>query len=156
LLGTVAPRSLPAPARLILCGTTRRNEFSPLSRVKYLAYGDAILAKREALAHGGTDAVLLNTRGHVACCTVGNIFVRDERGWATPPLGDGPLPGLARARILKATGAEERALTAGDIAQAREVIITNSLGITPASHLEGRALPRAPNSAELDAIYEGP
>jgi branched-chain amino acid aminotransferase len=156
LLGTAAPRAAPAPARLILCGTTRRNEFSPLSRVKSLAYGDAILAKREALAAGATDAVLLNTSGHVACCTVGNIFVRGVRGWATPPPGDGALPGLARARVLDVTGAEERRLTEDDIAQAREVIITNSLGITAVSHLEGRALPCAPISAELDAIYEGP
>jgi branched-subunit amino acid aminotransferase/4-amino-4-deoxychorismate lyase len=156
LLATVAPQSQPAPARLILSGTTRRNEFSPLARVKSLAYGDAILARREALAAGATDAVLLNTRGNVACCTVGNIFMRDERGWATPPLGDGPLPGLARARVLNVTGAAERTLTAGDIAHAREVIVTNSLGITRVSHFEGRALPGAPISTELDAIYESP
>jgi branched-chain amino acid aminotransferase len=153
LMGAVAPLAAPAPAQLILCGTTRRNEFSPLSRVKYLAYGDSILARREALAHGGTDAVLLNTGGHVACCAVGNIFVRDGTGWATPPLSDGPLPGLARARLLAAIGAEERTLTAADLAGAREVVITNSLGITAVSHLEGRALAAPTISAEIDAIY---
>jgi branched-subunit amino acid aminotransferase/4-amino-4-deoxychorismate lyase len=156
LLATVAPRAAPGPARLIFCGTTRRNEFSPLSRVKYLAYGDAILARREALATGATDAVLLNTSGNAACCTVGNIFVRLEDGWATPPLRDGPLPGLARARLLKAAGAQERTLTAADIAGAREVVITNSLGITPVSHLEGRALAAPSILAEIDAIYLGP
>jgi branched-chain amino acid aminotransferase len=153
LLGAAAPLAAPAPARLIFCGTTRRNEFSPLSRVKYLAYGDAILARREALAVGGTDAVLFNTGGNAACCTVGNIFVRDASGWATPPLNDGPLPGLARARLLKAISAQERTLTADDIADAREIVITNSLGVTVISHLEGRALPPPSISAELDAIY---
>jgi branched-chain amino acid aminotransferase len=153
LLGTVAPRAAPARARLIFCATTRRNEFSPLSRIKYMAYGDAILARREALAMGGTDAVMFNTGGNVACCTVGNIFVRDALGWATPPLTDGPLPGLARARVLTAIGAQERTLTADDLAGAREVIITNSLGITAVSHLEGRALGPPTISAECDALY---
>jgi branched-chain amino acid aminotransferase len=153
LLGTVAPLAAPSPARLIFCTTTRRNALSPLSRVKYLAYGDAILAKREAIARGATDAVLLDTGGHVACCTVGNIFARSDSGWATPPLSDGPLPGLARGRLLKAINAQERTLTPGDISAARELIITNSLGITPVSHLEGRALPATPTGSDLTAIY---
>jgi branched-subunit amino acid aminotransferase/4-amino-4-deoxychorismate lyase len=155
LIATVAPFAAPISARLILCGTTRRNEFSPLSRIKYLAYGDAILAKREALAMAATDAVLLNTRGHVACCTVGNLFARDESGWATPPLSDGPLPGLARARVLAALGAEERTLTAEEIAGAREALITNSLGITVVSQIEDRPLATPPISTELAAIYRG-
>jgi branched-chain amino acid aminotransferase/4-amino-4-deoxychorismate lyase len=153
LLATVAPRVAPAPARLIFCGTTRRNAFSPLSRVKYLAYGDAILAKREALAKGATDAVLFNTGGNAACCTVGNIFVRQEDGWTTPPVSDGALPGLARARLLTAIGAQKRSLTADDLANAREAVITNSLCVTVVSHLEGRALAAPSIAAELEAIY---
>jgi branched-subunit amino acid aminotransferase/4-amino-4-deoxychorismate lyase len=156
MIATVAPFPVPIPARLILCGTTRRNEFSPLSRIKYLAYGDAILAKREALAMAATDAVLLNTSGHVACCTAGNIFVRDESGWATPPLADGPLPGLARKRLLAALGAEERTLTAKELADAQEAIVTNSLGITVVSHIEGRRLETLSIPAELEAIYRNP
>jgi branched-chain amino acid aminotransferase len=154
LLGSVAPLAAPAPARLIFCGTTRRNAFSPLSRVKYLAYGDAILARREAITMGGTDAVLLNTSGNVACCTVGNIFMRDDGGWATPPLSDGPLPGLARKRVLAALHAEERTLSHDDLVGAREAIITNSLAITAVSHLEGRPLPAPSILPDLDAIYE--
>ncbi len=153
LIASVAPLAAPAPARLVLCGTTRRNELSPLSQVKYLAYGDSILARREAIAKGGTDALLLNTRGNIACCTVGNIFTRHERGWATPPLSDGALPGLARARLLAAIGAEERALTPDDIANAREAVITNSLGTTVVSHIEGRVLPASSICAEFTAIY---
>ncbi len=136
-----------------MCRTTRRNEFSPLSRVKYLAYGDSILSRREALAKGGTDAVLLNTAGNVASCTVGNIFARLDRGWATPPLSDGALPGLARARLLAAIDAEEWTLTPDDIANAHEVVITNSLGATVASHVEGRALPASSICPELAALF---
>jgi branched-subunit amino acid aminotransferase/4-amino-4-deoxychorismate lyase len=153
LLGSIAPLAVPPPARLIVCTVTRRNELSPLSRVKYMAYGDAILAKREALAKGATDAVLCNTRGHVSCCTVGNIFARLESGWVTPPLRDGPLPGLARARLLAATGAQERTLSPLDLAMAREAVITNSLGATAVTHLEGRTLAAPSIGAELAAIY---
>jgi branched-chain amino acid aminotransferase len=153
LLGTIAPLAAPAPARLIVCTATRRNEFSPLSRVKYMAYGDAILAKREALAKGATDAVLCNTRGNVSCCTVGNIFVRLDGEWVTPPLSDGPLPGLARACLLARIGAQERTLSASDLANAREAVITNSLVVTAVTHLDGRALDAPSIDAELAAIY---
>jgi branched-chain amino acid aminotransferase len=153
LLGSVAPLAAPTPARLIVCTATRRNEFSPLSRVKYMAYGDAIVAKREALAREATDAVLRNTHGNVSCCTVGNIFVRLDGGWVTPPLNDGPLPGLARARLLAATGAQERTLSAGDLGTAREAVITNSLGATAVARLEGRALAAPSIGAEMAALY---
>jgi branched-chain amino acid aminotransferase len=153
LLGSVAPLAAPAPARLIVCTATRRNEFSPLSGIKYMAYGDAILAKREALAKEATDAVLSNTRGNVSCCTVGNIFVRLDSGWVTPPLSDGPLPGLARSRLLARIGAQERTLPTRDLANAREAVITNSLGATAVTHLEGRALAAPSISDDLAAIY---
>jgi branched-chain amino acid aminotransferase len=153
LLGTVAPLAAPAPARLIICTATRRNEFSPLSGIKYMAYGDAILAKREALAKGATDAVLCNTRGTVSCCTVGNIFVRVDSGWVTPPLSDGPLPGLARSRLLARIGAQERTLSTQDLVNGREAVITNSLGATVVTHIEGRALAAPSIGDELAAIY---
>jgi branched-chain amino acid aminotransferase len=153
LLGTIAPLTAPALARLIVCTATRRNELSPLSGIKYMAYGDAILAKREALAKGATDAVLCNTRGNVSCCTVGNIFVRVDSGWVTPPLSDGPLQGLARARLLARIDARERTLSTEDLANAREAVITNSLGATAVTHLEGHALAAPSISAELAALY---
>jgi branched-chain amino acid aminotransferase len=153
LLGSIAALAAPAPARLIVCTATRRNELSPLSGIKYAAYGDAILAKREALAKGATDAVLLNTRGNVSCCTVGNIFVRLDGGWVTPPLRDGPLPGLARARLLAGIGAQERTLSVRDLADAHEAVVTNSLGVTAVTHFEGRAREALSIEAELAAIY---
>jgi branched-chain amino acid aminotransferase/4-amino-4-deoxychorismate lyase len=153
LLGSVTPLPTPAPARLIVCTATRRNELSPLSGIKYMAYGDAILAKREALAKGATDAVLCNTRGNVSCCTVGNLFVRVDSGWVTPPLSDGPLPGLARARLLPRIDAQERTLSTRDLATAREAVITNSLGATVVTHVEGRALAAPSIGADLTAIY---
>ncbi|MBB1092230.1 aminotransferase class IV [Rhodopseudomonas palustris] len=157
LLGSIAPIAavpMPAAARLVICRSTRRNEFSPLTRVKHLSYGDALLARREAGDRNATDAVLLNTRGHVACSTVGNIFVRDRNGWATPPLDDGALPGLARARALVALGAEQRSIEASALRSVDAAVLTNSLGITPVSHLDDRPLGVVESPAALAKLYD--
>ena len=95
LLMTCAPSALVTePQRLIIARSTRRNEYSPLSRIKSLNYGDSILARREALSRGATDALMLNGRGYVVCATVGNLFVRINGEWVTPPVSDGILPGI--------------------------------------------------------------
>src|SRR5918992_6403057 len=49
----------PAPARAVISGI-RRNEQSPLSRIKSLSYLDAVLALREARARGADEALLCN------------------------------------------------------------------------------------------------
>ena len=67
---------------------------------KSLGYGDAILARREAVANRADDAVLLNCQGNLACSTVGNVFLRIHGEWLTPDLDSGILPGLARARLI--------------------------------------------------------
>lgn len=153
LLASIAPYVAAAPAQLIVSQTTRRNERSPLSRLKTLAYGDSLIAKREALARGASDAVMLNTRDHVACCTVGNLFIRDASGWATPRLDDGVLNGLARTRVLAALGARERIIAADELAGVSEAIITNSLGIASVTHMEGRALEASNIAQRLAELY---
>ncbi|HEV2574604.1 MAG TPA: aminotransferase class IV [Beijerinckiaceae bacterium] len=153
LLASIAPYVAASPAQLIVSQSTRRNEHSPLSRLKVLAYGDALVAKREALARGATDAVLLNTQGDIACCTVGNLFIRDGNGWATPRLEDGVLNGLARARVLQALGARERRIAVIELGTIHEALITNSLGLAPVTHIEGRALKVSEISTKLVNLY---
>ena len=53
----------------------RRNEHSPLSRVKSLAYLDNILALREAAEAGCEEALLLNTAGRLAGGSRSNVFL---------------------------------------------------------------------------------
>lgn len=43
---TVASSPAPLPQDFVVCRSTRRNEHSPLSRIKSLGYGDNILARR--------------------------------------------------------------------------------------------------------------
>jgi branched-chain amino acid aminotransferase len=127
----------PAPARVVVATTTRRNEASPLSRIKSLNYLDNILARKEAEEKGADDAVMLNTRGNVACATVANIFLLVDGGLLTPPVADGALPGTARADVIALARAEEKTVTREMLANASEVFLSNALGIRPVTHIDG-------------------
>jgi branched-chain amino acid aminotransferase len=126
------------PARLIT-SNIRRNETSPLSRIKSLSYGDNIMAAREATMAHVDDALMLNSKGHVTCATIGNIFAVIRGELATPPLADGVLPGITRQKLLK--GAVEMSLTLSDLQNAEAVFLTNSLRLLrPITELDGKAL----------------
>ncbi len=91
-----------------------------------------ILAQREAAAQEADDAVLLNTAGHVVEFTASNLFVVKDGGLVTPPLGDGPLPGITRRAVLSLAGelripVEERSFGPELLDGADEVFATNSL-----------------------------
>ena len=80
--------------------TVRRNEGSPLSNLKTLAYADAVLARKLAFERGYDDALLLNNKGNVACATSSNFFLVKDDVVITPPLSDGVLPGIVRSLLL--------------------------------------------------------
>ena len=68
------PPSLPQAMSACIVGI-RRNEHSPLSQLKSLAYLDNILALREAEAAGCDEAILLNTAGRIAGGSRSNLFL---------------------------------------------------------------------------------
>lgn len=145
LLASAAPAAAPAgPARLSL-SAVRRNEGSPASRLKSLAYLDNILARQEARARGADEAVMLNNRGEVACAAAANLFwVRDGRLF-TPALGCGVLAGVLRARVIAVAaglGVEvvEVAAHPEELAAAEAVFLTNSLiGLREVAALDATA-----------------
>ncbi|MGH6741889.1 MAG: aminotransferase class IV, partial [Bradyrhizobium sp.] len=83
LMRTSPAPAPPGPATVIVAQTVRRNEGSPLSRIKSLNAGDQILALREALDRGADDALLLNNQRKLCCATAGNVFVRIGGAWLT-------------------------------------------------------------------------
>lgn len=102
-LMTVTPAPPPAddtPVTAVIAESVRRNEHSPLSRIKSLNYGDQLVAFREAQAAGGQEAILLNTGGHVACTSAGNIIIVEHGRWLTPPKADGAMDGTKRAALI--------------------------------------------------------
>lgn len=125
------------PARLITAKSTRRNEHSPLARIKHTNYLDNLLARQEAAKAGADDAVLLNTAGNVAETSVANVFVLVDGYLLTPPVADGALPGIMRGEALKLARGEERTVAPEMLARASEVFLTNSLGVRPVTHIDG-------------------
>jgi branched-chain amino acid aminotransferase len=126
------------PMSLMVAQSTRRNEQSPLARVKNLGYLDNILARREAVAAGADDAVLLNTQGRVAETTIANIFCLIGGGLVTPPVSEGALPGVMRAEVIRLARAEERPIAADELARASEIFVSNALGIRPVLRMNGQ------------------
>jgi len=124
----------------------RRNETSPLSRLKTLSYLDNVLARRQARDAGADEALMLNTAGLVACAAAANLFwIAGERLY-TPALDCGVLDGIMRAQVMASAhelGAPVQAARVGieALEQADAIFLTNSLaGICPVLALDGRAV----------------
>lgn len=117
------------PARLIISKTTRRNEFSPLSRIKSLNYLDSILARQEAEFLGADDALLLNTRGVIAEATASTFFVRIDGILMTPLVSGGALPGIFRALMIERAGVVERSIPPKMLQKADAAFLGNALGV---------------------------
>lgn len=127
------------PPRLIIAETVRRNEHSPLSRIKSLNYGDNILALMEAKEKGADDAIILNAAGNPACATAANIFVLIGGKLFTPPVSDGAMDGITRQKMLPK--AIEKSMGIEDMMEADSIYLTSSiLGIRAAKSLNGRKL----------------
>jgi len=120
------PAPPPTPVRVIVARSTRRNEKSPLSRIKTLNCLDSILARMEAADTGVDDALLLNAEGRIAEGTASNLLAVIDGLVVTPPVADGAMPGVARGRAL-AGGAIERSLTVADLSRATALFLSNSL-----------------------------
>ena len=129
-----------APARLIVCNTTRRNEHSPLSRIKSLNYLDSILARREAAARGADDALLMNTAGTIAEATAANLVLLLDGRAVTPSTADGALPGIARGLLLQAGWVSEARVAVSMLAVAEGALLVNALGSRLVSSIDAMEL----------------
>ncbi|KAF0196320.1 MAG: Aminotransferase class IV [Bacillota bacterium] len=133
----------------LIAQTTRRNEQSPLSRHKTTNFMDSILARKEARSRNADEAILLNTKGHLAEGSVSNLFLIKDGEILTPRIADGALPGIIRGKVLelckeKGLAVRETVLTPQDFKQADEAFLTNSLlGIMPLFKAESRVLDSA-------------
>ena len=135
----------------------RRNETSPLSRLKTLSYLDNVLARREARAAGAEEALMLNGQGEIACAAAANVFWISGGRLFTAALECGVLDGIMRGRVIaqaRAMGVEVAEIAAGADALegADGVFLTNSLiGVRPVASLDGRALAQSPLTEGLRA-----
>ena len=158
LFATAAPAPKPTTSARLVLAQTRRNDGSPTSRLKSLAYLDNVLARREAQAAGADEAVMLNTRGELACCAAANLFwISEGRLW-TPALDCGVLAGIARGELMsraEAARIEAAVARVGPEAldRADAVLISNSLiGVRQVSQVGSRALASHPLAERLAGL----
>ena len=148
---TVSPRPADAAPQRLHTAAVRRNDASPASRLKTMAYLDNVLARREAEAAGADQALMLNTRGELACADSANLFWLAGRTLMTPALECGVLDGTLRGLLMERAGGAGWSVQAVRAAPealegADAVFLTNSvMGVRPVSALDGRGL--EPNPA---------
>jgi branched-chain amino acid aminotransferase len=137
-------RKLPARSELrAVISSIRLDAASKLAGIKSANRALYEVAQHEARNAGFTDAVLLNGEGQIVELTTSNVFVVKNGDLFTPPLSDGPLPGITRAVVL--TIAAKLGITAYEMSfgtemfsEADEVFATNSLmEIEPVFEVDG-------------------
>ncbi len=145
------PPALYGRGMAAVVSSVRRNETSPLSRIKSLNYLDNLLAREDARRHDADEAILLNTRGFVAEGSASNVFLVQQGRPAcpvgrllTPGVESGVLPGIARRAVLElapAAGLEaiESEVGLSAFENASEAFLTNSImEVMPLTSLDGR------------------
>ncbi len=144
------------PASLARVGI-RRNQTSPLTRVKSLSYLDNVLARRQAREAGADEALMLNTQGEIACAAAANVFWIQKGRLFTPALACGVLEGIQRGVVIAAARdldieVVETAAQLPALDEAEGLFLTNSLiGVRAVGALDGRPMPASRLTEELSS-----
>lgn len=124
----------------------RKDQNSPLCRIKSANFLTHILAKGEASDAGVDDAIMLNYDGLVTEATVSNIFLVKGDTLLTPSLESGILPGVTRQVVIEIAGkigleVKQRELRHEELSSADEAFLTNSLmEVMPLIEINGQAI----------------
>lgn len=115
-----------------VCHEYRRSA-GVLSGIKGTAYLPNVMTAMFCAQHALDDAIMLNESGRITGSTRSNIFLVRESSLFTPVLGQGCIPGVMRAVIIKlATEArlqvnDHSSLTPAVLEDADEVFFTNAV-----------------------------
>ena len=155
-----APGTAPAAGRTALVVVPWvRNERSPLVGAKSTSYAENVLAIEHARRHGGTEAVLANTRGELCEGGASNLFLETGGELLTPPLESGCLAGVTRELVLEWAAAaglpvREATIPLADFRAAEHAAVTSATrGIVPVDVLEGRELRPGPVTLEIQRVF---
>ena len=128
----------------LIVARTRRNLPSALSpQIKTTNFLNNILAKREAIAAGAFDSILLNWESHLTECTVSNLFFVRAGRLCTPALACGLLDGITRDIVLSLAQEAQIPIDEGhfgveEIHKADECFLTNtSMEVIPVTMIDG-------------------
>ena len=157
MFASASPAPAPKGPVSLVTVAIRRNETSPTSRLKSLAYLDNVLARREARLAGADEALMLNSLGELACAAVANLFWISGDRLYTPALECGVLDGIMRGRVLRAAadlGVEALQVRAQPKALegAEGAFLSNSLvGLGQVLKIDGKVLPDHPMVGALSS-----
>jgi branched-chain amino acid aminotransferase len=110
------------------------------------AYINSAMAKLEATRDGYDEAVMLNPQGFVSEATGENLFIVRNGELLTPPLIEGPLPGVTRSSVIDVARdlgmtVYETPLTRADLYLAEEMFLTGTAAeVTPVREIDERKL----------------
>jgi branched-chain amino acid aminotransferase len=130
----------------VVISAIRRNEGSPLSRLKSTNYMNSLISRQEAVDRGADDAIILNNRDLVTEGTASNLFFVSQGLIMTPDLECGLLPGITREVVLELCATLDMPVETGfypveDLLGADEAFITVSTGeIVPIRVVEGTTI----------------
>lgn len=125
-------------------------------------YVNSILAKREVVAAGYQEAVMLDSQGYVAEASGENLFIVKKNQIYTPPLGCSILPGITRDAILNISQdlgipVTERLISRDEIYIADEAFFTGTAAeVTPLRELDNRQIGagvRGPITEQIQARF---
>ena len=147
----------------LIVARTRRNLPSALSpQIKATNFLNNILAKREAIAAGAFDSILLNWESHLTECTVSNLFFVRRGRLCTPALACGLLDGITRDMVLNLARDAQIPIDEGHfgieaIHQADECFLTNtSMEVMPVTRVDehpvGNGIP-GPLTQQLHRLF---
>lgn len=97
-----------------------------LENCKRLDYTRSYAARRAAEKLGAAEAILTNTHGNIACAATSNIFIEEDGALITPPLGDGVLAGVTRAKLIEEREVKEESIPIKRLKSADKIYLTNS------------------------------
>jgi len=89
-----------------------------------------IQARKQAMARGADEALMLNQWGRVASAAAGNVMIETDDGQLlTPPVAEGALPGIMRAQLehLPDCPVQMAQLSRAMVETARHIYICNSV-----------------------------
>ena len=127
LIVMLAPVDVSPRLTSVVTAPWTRNEHGALAGVKSTSYAENVRGLGYAAKHDASEAIFLNTAGHVCEGTGTNIFVVFGDTVVTPPLSAGPLAGITRELIIEWSTVEQRDLTLDEAMRADEVFITSSM-----------------------------
>ena len=125
-------RSLYETGVAVIVASTRRNFPGALSpQIKAVSFLNNILAKREAIAAGAFDSILLNWEHLLTECTVSNLFFVTQGCLRTPAVECGLLDGITRMVVIQLAKErrlpiEEGRFTPAHLYEADECFVTNT------------------------------